>query len=65
MKEKNTQKTQDLKYLDLVLLIFEKFLEGKHQGTPNLKILRSRHKKNSRTPWRFTRTPRKKERPPT
>ena len=45
MKEKNTKKTQDLKFLDLMLLIFEKFLEGKHQGTPNLKILRSRHKK--------------------
>ena len=65
MKEKNTQKTQDLKFLDLMLLIFEIFfLEGKHQGTPNLKILRSRHKKNSRTPWRFTRTPRTKERTP-
>ena len=64
MKEKNTQKTQDLKFLDLMLLNFRKFLEGKHQGTPNLKILRSRHKKNSRTPWRFTRTPRTKGRTP-
>ena len=31
-------------------------MEGKHQGTPNLKILRSRHKENSRTLWRLTRT---------
>ena len=36
---------------------FRKFLEGKHQGTPNLKILRSRHRKNSRTPWTKERTP--------
>ena len=63
MKEKNTQKAQDLKFLDLMLLIFENF-GGKHQGTPNLKILRSKHKKDSRTPWRFTRTPRTKERTP-
>ena len=44
--------------------MFSKILEEKHQGTPNLKILRSKHKKDSRTPWRFTRTPRTKERTP-
>ena len=38
--------------------------EKNTQGTPNLKILRLRHKKDSRTPWRFTRTPRTKERTP-
>ena len=63
MKEKNTQKTQDLKFLNPMLLVFEK-LEGKHQGTPNLKILRSKHKEDSRTPWRLTRTTRTKERTP-
>ena len=46
-----------------MLLIFENF-GGKHKGTPNLKILRSKHKKDSRKPWRFTRTPRTKERTP-
>lgn len=38
-------------------LIFENF-GGKHKGTPNLKILRSRHIKDSRTLWRLTRTQR-------
>ena len=41
-----------------------KILEGKHQGTPNLKILRSRHKENSRTLWRLTRTQEHEERTP-
>ena len=27
--------------------MFSKILEGKHQGTPNLKILRSKHKEDS------------------
>ena len=31
-------------------------MEGKHQGIPNLKILWSKHKEDSRTLWRFTRT---------
>ena len=39
-------------------------MEGKHQGTPNLKILRSRHKENSRTLWRLTRTQEHEERTP-
>ena len=63
MKEKNTQKTQDLKFLDLMLLIFKNF-EEKHQGTPNIKILRSKYKKDSRTLWIFTRTTRTTERTP-
>ena len=41
-----------------------KILEGKHQGTPNLKILRSRQKGNSRTLWRLTRTQEHEERTP-
>ena len=44
--------------------MFSKILEGKHQGTPNLKILRSRHKENSRTLWRLTRTQEHEERTP-
>ena len=63
MKEKNTQKTHNLKFLDLMFFIFKNF-GGKHQGTPNLKILRSKHKEDSRTPWRLTRTIRTKERTP-
>ena len=63
MKEENTQKTQNLKFLDLMLLIFEN-LEEKHQGTPNLKILRSKHKGESRTLWRLTRTQEHEERTP-
>ena len=39
-------------------------MEGKHQGIPNLKILRSRHKENSRTLWRLTRTQEHEERTP-
>ena len=41
-----------------------KILAGKHQGTPNVKILRSRHKENSRTLWRLTRTQEHEERTP-
>ena len=62
-REKHTKDTR-LKIFRSSAPCFRKFLEGKHQGTPNLKILRSRHKKDSRTPWRFTRTPRTKERTP-
>ena len=39
-------------------------MEGEHQGTPNLKILRSKHKEDSRTLWRLTRTQEHEERTP-
>ena len=62
-REKHTKDTR-LKISRSSAPYFRKFLEGKHQGTPNLKILRSRHKKNSRTLWIFTRTPRTQGRTP-
>ena len=41
-REKHTKDTR-LKIFRSSAPCFRKFLEGKHQGTPNLKILRSRH----------------------
>ena len=47
-REKHTKDTQ-LKIFRSNAPCFLKVLEGKHQGTPNLKILRSKHKEASRT----------------
>ena len=55
MKEKNTQKTQDLKFLDLMLLVFEKF-GGKTPRNTKLKNFKIKTQGNSRTLWRLTRT---------
>ena len=46
-----------------MLLVFEKF-RGKTPRNTKLKILRSRHKENSRTLWRLTRTQKHEERTP-
>ena len=48
-REKHTRDTR-LKIFRSSAPYFRKFLEGKHQGTPNLKILRSKYKEDSRTP---------------
>ena len=49
MKEKNTQKTQDLKFLDLMLLIFENFGGKTPRNTKlkNFKIKTQRRLKNT------------------
>ena len=49
MKEKNTQKTQDLKFLDPMLLVFENFggKTPRHTKLKNFKIKTQRRLKNT------------------
>ncbi|RTK55980.1 hypothetical protein DRJ73_15140, partial [Enterococcus faecalis] len=58
MKEKNTQKTQDLKFLDLMLLVFENFGGKTPRNTKlkNFKIKTQEKLKNTLKIHKNTRT---------